>query len=50
MFDPFISLRTVNFRANVPLRQRRGKRLAAAQQFSPRKTSGIPGTTQIISQ
>jgi hypothetical protein len=40
----------VNRGANVTLRQRTGKRIAAAQQFSSGETAAIPGTTQIVPQ
>jgi hypothetical protein len=39
----------VNRGSNVTLRQRRRKRIAAAQQFSSGETPAIPGTTQIVS-
>jgi hypothetical protein len=34
--------------SNVTLREWTGKRLAVAQHFSPRATSGVSNTTQII--
>ena len=40
---------SVNPGSNVALRQRKGKRPAAAQYFSSGKTSGISNATQIIS-